>query len=112
MSQMNNSVSLTESAARQISKQLDGRGHGVGLRLGVKEAGCTGYAYTLGFVDKLEEGDAVFEQHGVKVIVSEKDVPYLKGIELDYSREGINEAFKFNNPNVKDQCGCGESFQV
>ena len=109
---MNNSVLLTENAASQIRKQLDSRGHGLGLRLGVKEAGCTGFAYTLDFVDELGEGDAVHEQHGVKVIVSEKDVPYLQGIELDYSREGINEAFKFNNPNVKDMCGCGESFSV
>lgn len=109
---MSNLVSLTEKAATQISKQLDNRGHGLGLRLGVKEAGCTGYTYTLGFVDALDDGDTMYEQHGVKVIISVKDVPFLQGIELDYSREGINEAFKFNNPNVKDMCGCGESFSV
>ena len=107
---MNNSVSLTENAANQIRKQLDKRGHGLGLRLGVKEAGCTGYAYTLDFVDELASGDAIHELYGVKVVVSEKDLPFLNGIELDYSKEGINEAFKFNNPNVKDMCGCGESF--
>jgi iron-sulfur cluster assembly protein len=109
---MNNSVSLTENAATQISKQLASRGHGLGLRLGVKESGCTGYAYTLGFVDELGDDDSIHEQHGVKVVVSKKDEPFLAGIELDYSREGINEAFKFNNPNVKDMCGCGESFSV
>ncbi len=105
-------ISVTENAVRQIQKQLDKRGKGIGLRLGVKEAGCTGYAYVLDYADELNDGDSVFEDSGVKVIINEKDLEFLHGIELDYRREGINEAFRFNNPNVKDLCGCGESFSV
>jgi iron-sulfur cluster assembly protein len=106
------SVSVTEKAARQIKKQLDKRGQGIGLKLGVKKAGCSGFAYVLDYADQLAEGDAVYEAHGVKVIVSSADARFLNGIELDYRREGINEAFVFNNPNVKNTCGCGESFAV
>ena len=105
-------ISVTENAVKQIQRQLDKRGKGIGLRLGVKESGCTGYTYVLDYADELNEGDSVFEEYGVKVIIHETDLEYLKGIELDYRREGINEAFKFNNPNVKDLCGCGESFSV
>jgi iron-sulfur cluster assembly protein len=106
------SVSLTESAARQIKKQLTKRGKGLGLKLGVKQSGCSGYAYTIEYADTLNDGDQVFENHDVKVIVSADDLQYINGIELDYRREGINEAFQFNNPNVKGTCGCGESFSV
>ncbi|MDP2902459.1 MAG: iron-sulfur cluster assembly accessory protein [Methylovulum sp.] len=106
------SVSLTESAARQINKQLEKRGKGIGLKLGVKKSGCSGYAYVLDYADCLEESDAVFEGFGVKVVVKESDLALIGGIELDYRREGINEAFQFNNPNVKGTCGCGESFSV
>jgi len=106
------SVSLTESAARQIKKQLEKRGKGIGLKLGVKKSGCSGYAYALDYADTLNEGDVVFEDFGVKVIVPEADMEFVDGIELDYRREGINEAFQFNNPNVKGTCGCGESFSV
>jgi iron-sulfur cluster assembly protein len=106
------SVSLTESAARQIKKQLEKRGKGIGLKLGVKKSGCSGYAYALDYADTLNENDAVFENFGVKVIVPEADMEFVDGIELDYRREGINEAFQFNNPNVKGTCGCGESFSV
>ena len=106
------SVSLTENAARQIKKQLEKRGKGIGLKLGVRKSGCSGYAYALDYADNLNENDAVFEDFGVKVIVQEKDLEFVKGIELDYRREGINEAFQFNNPNVKGTCGCGESFTV
>jgi iron-sulfur cluster assembly protein len=106
------SVSLTESAARQIKKQLEKRGEGLGLKLGVKQSGCSGYAYTIEYADTLNEGDAVFENFDVKVIVAANDLEFLNGIELDYRREGINEAFQFNNPNVKGTCGCGESFSV
>jgi iron-sulfur cluster assembly protein len=106
------SVSLTENAARQIKKQLEKRGKGIGLKLGVKKSGCSGYAYALDYADNLNENDAVFEDFGVKVIVQEKDLEFVNGIELDYRREGINEAFQFNNPNVKGTCGCGESFTV
>ena len=106
------SVLLTEQAADQIKKQLQKRGKGVGLRLGVKKAGCSGFAYVIDYADQIAENDAVFEQHGVKVIVGAEQLEYLNGVELDYAKEGINEAFRFNNPNVKGTCGCGESFTV
>ncbi|MDO9162854.1 MAG: iron-sulfur cluster assembly accessory protein [Methylococcaceae bacterium] len=106
------SVSLTENAARQIKKQLDKRGSGIGLKLGVKKSGCSGYAYVLDYADQLNEGDQTFEKFGVKVIVQAGDLEFVDGIELDYRREGLNEAFQFNNPNVKGTCGCGESFSV
>ncbi|MGZ8240996.1 MAG: HesB/IscA family protein, partial [Methylobacter sp.] len=102
------SISLTENAARQIKKQLEKRGKGIGLKLGVKKSGCSGYTYALDYADNLNENDAVFEDFGAKVIVQEKDLEFVNGIELDYRREGINEAFQFNNPNVKGTCGCGE----
>ncbi|NOS88151.1 MAG: iron-sulfur cluster assembly accessory protein [Methylococcaceae bacterium] len=105
-------VTLTESAARQIEKQLNKRGKGIGLKLAVKKSGCSGYAYNLDYADALNDNDAVFEGYGVKVIVPASDLEFVNGIELDYRREGINEAFKFNNPNVKGTCGCGESFSV
>lgn len=106
------SVSLTESAARQIQKQLQKRGKGIGLTLGVRKSGCSGYAYALDYADQLNETDLIFENFGVKVIVHEDDLQLVDGIELDYRREGINEAFQFNNPNVTGTCGCGESFSV
>ena len=106
------SVSLTESAARQIEKQLAKRGKGIGLKLGVKKSGCSGFAYALDYADQLQETDKVFENFGVKVIVNANDLEVVDGIELDYRREGINEAFQFNNPNVTGTCGCGESFSV
>ncbi|MBM4207001.1 MAG: iron-sulfur cluster assembly accessory protein [Gammaproteobacteria bacterium] len=105
-------VSFTESAARQIKKQLDKRGKGIGLKIGVKKSGCSGYAYTLDYSDAVTEDEKIFEDFGVKVIVHKDDLPLLAGIQLDYRREGINEAFKFNNPNVTGSCGCGESFSV
>lgn len=105
-------ISLTETAAAQIKKQLEKRGSGMGLKLGVKKSGCSGYAYVLDYADKLNDDDSVFEDFGVKVIVSASDLEIIDGIELDYRREGINEAFQFNNPNVKGTCGCGESFSV
>jgi iron-sulfur cluster assembly protein len=106
------SVSLTESAAKQIRKQLEKRGKGLGLKLAVKKSGCSGYSYALDYADSLGESDTVFEDFGVKVIVNAADLQFVDGIELDYRREGINEAFQFNNPNVKGTCGCGESFTV
>lgn len=106
------SLSLTERAARQIKKQLEKRGKGIGLKLGVKKSGCSGYSYALDYADVVNENDAVFEEFGVKVIVNADDMAFIAGIELDYRREGINEAFQFNNPNVKGTCGCGESFTV
>ncbi|HEY9198311.1 MAG TPA: iron-sulfur cluster assembly protein IscA [Gammaproteobacteria bacterium] len=105
-------VTLTATAAERVQKFLANRGKGIGLRLGVKTTGCSGMAYVLEFVDSVEPDDTVFESHGVKVIVNPKSLVYLEGTELDYGKEGLNEGFKFNNPNVKDTCGCGESFNV
>lgn len=105
-------ITLTERAAKQISKQLTKRGGGLGLKLGVKKAGCSGFAYTLDYADTVTDNQLTFETFGVKVIVADEDLAFLDGTELDYSREGINEAFKFNNPNVTASCGCGESFAV
>lgn len=106
------SITLTENAARQIEKQLQKRGSGIGLKLGAKASGCSGFAYVLDYADEQAENETVFEQYGVKVLVKEEDMDKLDGIELDYAKEGINEAFKFNNPNVTGVCGCGESFSV
>ncbi|GAB4290228.1 iron-sulfur cluster assembly protein IscA [Sulfurivermis fontis] len=105
-------ITITEAAARHVQKFLTNRGKGVGIRLGVKPSGCSGMSYVLEFVDELQPEDQVFEGHGVKVIVDSKSMLYLDGTELDFAREGLNEGFKFNNPNVKDACGCGESFNV
>ena len=105
-------ITLTEAAAARVRAFLDQRGKGVGLRLGVKTTGCSGMAYVIEYADDIEEGDTVFEDHGVKVLVNPKSLVYLDGTELDYAREGLNEGFQFNNPNVKDMCGCGESFNV
>ena len=105
-------VTLTEKAARQIKKQLEKRGKGIGLKVGVRKTGCSGYAYALDYADQLQDNDAVFEDYGVKLIIKQDDMPYIDGMELDYRREGINEAFQFNNPNVKATCGCGESFSI
>lgn len=105
-------ISLTESAANRARTFLEKRGKGLGLRLGVKTSGCSGLAYVLEFVDDLNEDDQVFEQHGVKVIIDSKSLVYLQGTELDFVKEGLNEGFKFHNPNIKDECGCGESFTV
>ena len=106
------SITLTESAADRVKTFLAKRGKGIGLRLGVKTSGCSGLSYMLEFVDALNEDDQVFEQHAVKVIVDTKSLVYLDGTQLDFTKEGLNEGFKFANPNVKDECGCGESFNV
>lgn len=106
------SVTLSESAARHVSGFLAKRGKGFGIRLGVRTSGCSGMAYKLEFVDERNEDDMVFESHGVNVVVDPKSLPYIDGTELDFVREGLNEGFRFNNPNVKDECGCGESFNV
>ena len=105
-------ITLTETAADRVNTFLSNRGKGVGVRLGVKTTGCSGLAYTMEFVDDIEETDQVFEDRGVKIIIDPKSLLYLDGTELDYKKEGLNEGFEFNNPNVKDQCGCGESFTV
>ena len=105
-------VSLSESAADRVSTYLEKRGQGAGLRLGVKTSGCSGLAYVLEFVDVIDENDEVFEEKGVTVIIDKKSLVYLDGIELDFVKEGLNEGFEFNNPNMKGECGCGESFSV
>lgn len=105
-------ISLTPVAAERVEKFLANRGKGIGLRLGVKTTGCSGMAYTLEFVDEMNEEDETFESNGVNVIVDPKSLAYIDGTELDFVKEGLNEGFQFNNPNVKDECGCGESFTV
>jgi iron-sulfur cluster assembly protein len=105
-------ITLTEAAADRVRHFISQRGKGVALRLGVRTSGCSGMAYVLEFADSIDEGDVVFENFGVKVVVDPKSLVYLDGTELDYGKEGLNEGFKFNNPNVKDSCGCGESFSV
>jgi len=105
-------VTLSEAAARHVNRYLAKRGKGVGVRLGVKTTGCSGLAYTLEYVDELALEDVVFEEHGVKVLVDPKSLAYIDGTTLDYVREGLNEGFRFSNPNERDKCGCGESFRV
>ncbi|MBF0469862.1 MAG: iron-sulfur cluster assembly protein IscA [Gammaproteobacteria bacterium] len=105
-------ITVTENAAKRVETFLANRGKGVGLRLGVKTSGCSGMAYVIEFADEIGGEDTVFEDQGIKVIVDAKSLVYLDGTELDFAREGLNEGFKFNNPNAKDSCGCGESFNV
>ena len=105
-------ITMTENAAKHVAAFLAKRGKGIGVRLGVKTSGCSGMAYKLEFADAAEPDDHVFESGGLKVLVDPKSLTYLDGTELDFTREGLNEGFKFNNPNVKDACGCGESFNV
>lgn len=105
-------ITLTETAARHVGAQLARRGKGVGLRLGVRTSGCSGLAYKLEFADEAKPEDVTFASHGVTVLVDPKSLPYLDGTVLDFRKEGINEGFKFENPNVKAECGCGESFHV
>jgi len=105
-------IQLTERAAQQIQKSLVKRGKGVGLRVGVKKVGCSGWAYTFDYADQVGANDALFESHDAKLVVASDALPYLDGSTLDYVREGLKESFKFANPNAKNECGCGESFSV
>lgn len=105
-------VSITEAAARHVSAQLNSRGHGEGIRIGVRTSGCSGLAYVLEFVDDPGAEDAVFEENGVKVYIDPKSLVYLDGTVVDFAREGLNEGLEFRNPNVAGECGCGESFTV
>ncbi|MFV1996916.1 MAG: iron-sulfur cluster assembly protein IscA [Acidiferrobacterales bacterium] len=105
-------ITLTENAAQRVRGFMEKRGKGIGLRLGIKTTGCSGLAYVLEFVDEFRGDDEVFESQGIKVIVDPKSLVYIDGTRLDYTREGLNEGFRFENPNVKDECGCGESFTV
>ena len=105
-------VFLTPAAAERVRTFLDARGRGVGLRLGVKKTGCSGYAYVVNYADEVGKGDVVFEVAGVRVIVDADSLRFVDGTEIDFVREGLNEAFRFRNPNVRGECGCGESFSV
>ena len=105
-------ISLTQSAATRVRSFLEKRGRGVGLRIGVRKSGCSGYAYTIDYADEIDAGDVVFDRDGVKVIVDPKSLGLIDGTEVDFVKDGLNEAFKFRNPNVKGECGCGESFTV
>ena len=106
-------ISISEPAAERVKSYLDNRGKGVGVRLAVKTSGCSGMAYVMEFVDEINElEDEVFEDNGVTIVVDKKSLVYLDGTEMDYAKEGLNEGFKFINPNEKDSCGCGESFTV
>jgi iron-sulfur cluster assembly protein len=105
-------VSLTPAAAERVRSFILSRGRGVGLRLGIKKTGCSGFAYVVSYAEEVATGDAVFEDQGVKVIVDSDSLRYLDGTEIDFVKQGLNEAFKFRNPNVRGECGCGESFNV
>lgn len=105
-------ITLTTNAAEHIQKSIARRGKGVGVRLGIKTTGCSGLAYKIEYVDEQAPEDTVFEQHGVKLMVDPKSLAYIDGTELDYIREGLQEGFKFSNPNERDRCGCGKSFRV
>lgn len=105
-------ISITAAAADRVKNFIQSRGHGLGLRLGVKSTGCSGYAYVVNYADELAEGDVVFEAQGVKIIVDAKSLSYIDGTVVDFVKQGLNEAFRFRNPNVRGECGCGESFTV
>jgi iron-sulfur cluster assembly protein len=105
-------ISLTESAATRVKSFLEKRGRGVGLRIGVRKSGCSGYAYTIDYADAIDADDVVFDRDGVKVIIDPKSLSLIDGTEVDFVKDGLNEAFKFRNPNIKGECGCGESFTV
>ena len=105
-------ITLTPNAAKHVASHLARRGRGIGLRLGVRTSGCSGMAYKIEYADDRKPDDLTFQSEGVTVLVDPKCLPYIDGMELDFAREGLNEGFKFNNPNVKNECGCGESFNV
>jgi iron-sulfur cluster assembly protein len=106
-------IELTPAAAQRVQTMLDRRGHGVGLRLGTRKSGCSGFAYVVDYADEVGADDRVFESHGVKVVVDRASLPALDGMEVDFVRSNLlNEGFEFRNPNVKESCGCGESFSV
>ncbi|MGH8399984.1 MAG: iron-sulfur cluster assembly protein IscA, partial [Gammaproteobacteria bacterium] len=105
-------ITLTDSAARRVSSYLEKRGSGLGLRLGIKKTGCSGFAYVVDYADDAQPEDVIFEDRGVKVVVPRESLPFLDGTEVDFVRQGLSESFQFHNPNIKDECGCGESFTV
>ena len=105
-------VTMTEAAAKHVTRYLGRRGKGVGVRLGAKTTGCSGLAYTLEYADDVAPEDVEFEDQGIKILIDPKSLAYLEGTQLDFVREGLNEGFKFSNPNERDRCGCGESFRI
>ena len=105
-------ISLTESAAARVSNYLKSRGKGIGLRLGVTKTGCSGYSYVINYADSIEGDDVVFEDRGVKIVVDPEALQLIDGTEVDFVKNGLNEAFSFRNPNVTGECGCGESFNI
>jgi len=105
-------ITLTENAANRVRTFLSGRGEGIGLRLGIKKTGCSGFAYVVNFADEIGEDDVVFDEAGIKVVVDRESLRYIDGTEIDFVRDGLNEAFSFRNPNAVGECGCGESFSV
>lgn len=105
-------IKLTDSAVKRIAEMVEKNESAIGLRIGVRESGCSGYSYNLGFAEIVDDNDSVTEQDGVKVIIDNESLPILDGIELDFVKQGLNQSFKFNNPNVVSSCGCGESFST
>lgn len=105
-------ISLTESASTKIQSMMNRRGHGIGIRLGVKTTGCSGLAYVLEYVDNPTDTDHCYDTSGCKIFVDPKSCVYLEGLTVDYVRKGLNEGFEFKNPNERDRCGCGESFRI
>lgn len=105
-------LSLTQPAAERVKSYLDARGNGIGLRVGVKKTGCNGFAYVVNYADAAEDSDEIFEDRGIKLVVDRKSLELIDGTEIDFVKEGLNEAFRFRNPNVTGECGCGESFSV
>jgi iron-sulfur cluster assembly protein len=105
-------ISLTDSAAQRVRKYLDTRGEGLGLRLGITKTGCSGYSYVINYAEELLDSDIVFEDKGVKVVVDPEALPLIDGTEVDFVKNGLNEAFSFRNPNITGECGCGESFNI
>ena len=105
-------ISLTERAAEHVRRHLSRQGDGLGLRIGVKKTGCSGFAYVVNFADTIAANDVVFDSEGVQLVVDREALPLIDGTEVDYVREGLNEAFSFRNPNAAGECGCGESFSI
>ena len=105
-------ISLTEAAATRVRSFLESRGQGIGLRLAIKKTGCSGFAYVVNYAEKIDRQDVVFEDRGVKVVVDSESLKYIDGTVVDFVKQGLNEAFRFRNPNIKGECGCGESFTV
>ena len=105
-------ITITESAAERVRSYIESRGKGVGLRLGIKKTGCSGFAYVVGYADVVNDDDVIFEDRDIKIVVDKECLTYIDGTEVDFVKEGLSEAFRFLNPNVQGECGCGESFSI